>query len=111
MSSVVHVDNKGKDILIIGEGPTQELDDATLTVEARYPINFTQSSRRFVLSLHYNGSDSFLFVDAEKMYQFKAKYSEIKKCPLCLRNVSNDFTINNMKKKTGLKGNVKFFFR
>ena len=54
MSSSVHVDNKGKDILILGEGPTQGLDDTTLTAEAKYPINFTQSGKRFVLSLHYN---------------------------------------------------------
>ena len=52
MSSSVHVDNKGKDILILGEGPTQELNDMTLTAEAKYPINFTQSKKRFVLSLH-----------------------------------------------------------
>ena len=78
MSSSVHVDNKGKDILILGEGQMQELDDTTLTAEAKYPINFTRSNSAFVLSLHYNGSDSFLFVDATKIYQFKAKDSEIK---------------------------------
>ena len=77
MSSSVHVDNKEKDILILGEGPTQQLDDTTLTAEAKYPINFTQSGKRFVLSLHYNGSNSFLFVNATKVYQFKAKNSKI----------------------------------
>ena len=41
MSSSVQVDNKEKDILIIGEGPTQGLDDTTLTAETKYPINFT----------------------------------------------------------------------
>ena len=48
MSSTVHIDNKGKDILVPGEGPTQELDDTTLRAEARHPINFTQSRKRFV---------------------------------------------------------------
>ena len=43
MSSFVHVDNKGKDILILGEGSTQWLDDTTLTADTKYPINFTQS--------------------------------------------------------------------
>ena len=38
MSSSVHDDNKGKDILILGEGPTQRLDDTTLTAEAKYTI-------------------------------------------------------------------------
>ena len=78
MSSSVYVDNKEKDILILGEGPTQGLDDTTLTAEAKYPINFTDSNRRTVLSLHYNGGNSFLFVGATKIYQFKAKDSEIK---------------------------------
>ena len=59
MSSSVHIDNTGKDILILGEEPTQRLDDVTLTAEAIYPINFTQADKRFVLSLHYNGSNSF----------------------------------------------------
>ena len=31
VSSSVHVDNKAKDILLLGEGPTQGLDDTTLT--------------------------------------------------------------------------------
>ena len=76
ISSSVHVDNKGKDI-ILGEGPNQGWDDTTLTVEAKYPINFTQSGKRFVLNLPYNGSNSSLFVNATEVYQFKAKNSLI----------------------------------
>ena len=72
MSSSVHVDNKARDILVLGEVPTQGLDDMTLTAEAKYPINFKQSGKIFVLSLHCNGSNSFLFVNATKVYQFKA---------------------------------------
>ena len=88
MSSSVHVDNTGNNILILGEGPTQGLDDTTLTAEGKYPINFTQSEKRFVLSLHYNRSNSFFFVNATKAYQFKAKNSEIKDYALCLGNAS-----------------------
>ena len=91
----MHVDNKEKDILILGEGPTQGLYDTTLTAEAKFPINFTQSGKRFVLSLHYNGSNSLLFVNVTKVYQFKGKTSEIKDYSPCLGNVSKDFTINN----------------
>ena len=68
MNSSVHVYSKEKDILILGKGPIQGLDDTTLTAEAKYPINFTQSRKRFVLSLHYNGSNSLLFVNATKVY-------------------------------------------
>ena len=70
MSSSVHIDNKGKDILIFGEGPTQGLDGTTLTAEATYHINSTQLNKRFVLlSLHYNGRNSLLFANATKIYQ------------------------------------------
>ena len=109
MSASVHVDNKGKDILILGKESAQGLDDSTLKTEAKYPINFKQSGKRFVLSLHDNGSNSFLFVNATKVYQFKAKNSEIKDYVLCLGNVSKDFTINNMRKNR-IKSSCKTFF-
>ena len=54
MSSYVHIDNKNKDILIIGEGPAQRLNNSTLTAKTKYPINFAQSRKRCVLSLYYN---------------------------------------------------------
>ena len=79
LSSSVHIDNKNKYILITGEGPTQGLDDTTLAAEAKYPINFTLPSKRFVLNLHYNGSNIFLFMNARKICQFKAKRLSNKK--------------------------------
>ena len=57
MSSSVHIDNKKKDILILGKGPTQGLDDPTLTAEAQYSITFSRSNRKFCLSQHYNVSN------------------------------------------------------
>ena len=84
------------------------LDDTTLTAEVQYLFNFPRSNRKFCLSLHYNGSTSFLFVNATKIYQFKAKDSEIKRYPLCLEHISGDFSANNMK-KTRLNGCVYIF--
>ena len=107
MTLFVHIDNKNKDILILGKGPTQGLDDTTLATEAQYSINFSRSNKKFCLSLNYSGSNS-LFVNATKTYQFKTKYSEIKKHPLCLGNISGYFSANNMK-KTGLTLCVLFF--
>ena len=49
MISSEHIDNKNEDVLILGEGPIQELDYTTLTAEAKYPINFTEPRERFVL--------------------------------------------------------------
>ena len=86
-----------RDILITVDGPTQRFGDTTLAAEATYPINCIQLNKRFVLSLHYNVSNSFLFVNATKMFQFKAKTSEIIDYALCLGNISKCFTNNNMK--------------
>ena len=108
MSSSVHINNKKKDISILGKGPTQGLDDITLTTVAQYLINFSRLNRKFRLSLHYNESRSFLYVNLTKIYQFKAKDSEIKIYTLCLGNIPIDFTVNNMKKK-GLNGYVYTF--
>ena len=73
ISSSVHVYNKNKNILILGEWPTEELDDTTVTAEAKYSINLAKPRKRFLLSLHCNRSNSFLFVNDTKIYQFKAK--------------------------------------
>ena len=74
----MHIDNKKKYILILGKGSTQGLDNTTLTADADYSINFSRSNRKFALSMHYNGSNSFLFVNATNTYQLKARDSEIK---------------------------------
>ena len=70
MGSSAYIENKKEDILILDKG----------------------------LRLHFNGSNSFLFVNATKMYQYRAKDSEIKKYPFCLGNISGDFSANSMKK-------------
>ena len=105
MDSSVHIDHKGKDILILGEGPTQGLDATIVRTEAKYPINFTQPNKRFVLSLRYNGSNSFLLVNATKKYRFKANNSEMQDYTLCSGTISKDFTNNDMK-KTQINGRM-----
>ena len=63
-----------------------------------YSINFTESNKKFCLSLHYNGEISYLFVNGTKNHKFKANDSEIVATPLCLGNISKDWTVDNMKK-------------
>ena len=104
MSSSAHIDNKKKDILVLGKGPTQRLEH-TLTAEKMYSINFTVTKKKFCLSLHYNGANSYLFVNGTEIYKFKAKDSEIVASPLCLGNISKDWSVDNMK-KTGFNGYV-----
>ena len=104
MNSSAHIDNKKKDILILGKGLIQGLE-YTLTTEKMYSINFIVIKTTFCLSLHYNGANSYLFVNGTEIYKFKAKDSEIVATSLCLGNISKDWSVDNMK-KTGFNGYV-----
>ena len=73
MSSSKHIDNKGKDLLISGVGPTQGLGKHSLTAEKMYSINFTNTNIQFCLSLHYDGANSYLFVNGTEIIKFKGK--------------------------------------
>ena len=66
-----------------------------------YSISFTLTKKKFCLSLHYNGADSYLFVNGKEIVKFKSKDSAIVATPLCLGNISKDWSENTMK-KTGL---------
>ena len=104
MSASIHIDNKGKDILVLGRGPTQGLE-STLTAEKIYSINFTLTKKKFCLSLYYNGANSYLFVNGTENIKFKAKNSAIVASPLCYGNISKDWSTDKMK-KTGLTRHV-----
>ena len=70
MTTFIHIDNKKKDILVLGRGPRQGLE-STLTAEKMYSINFTEKNKKFCLRLHYNGVNSYLFVNGtEKTLRF-----------------------------------------
>ena len=58
--------------------------------------------------MHYNGANSYLFVNGTEIITFKAKDSEINPYELCLGNISKDWSVNNMQ-KTSLKGYVYHF--
>ena len=64
----MHANNKNKHTLILGKEQTQGLDNTALTAEAEYSINFSRSQRKFCLSLHYDGSNNFSFINATKIY-------------------------------------------
>ena len=63
-----------------------------------HPINFTVTKKKFCLSLHYNGANSYLFVNGKEIVKIKAKDSEIAASPICLGNTSKDWSTDNMKK-------------
>ena len=104
MSSSAHIDNKKKDILVLGKGPTQGLEH-TLTAEKMYSINFTVTKKNFCLSLHYNGANSHLFVNRTEIYKYKAKDPKIESAALCLGNISKDWSVDNTKNK-GFNGYI-----
>ena len=51
-----------------------------------------------MLSLHYNGANSYLFVNGAEIYKFKAKESEILLGSICIGNISKEWSVDNMKK-------------
>ena len=61
MSSSGHIVIR-KMTLVLGKGPTQGLEH-TFTAEELYSINFTVTKNKFSLNLHYNGANSYLFVN------------------------------------------------
>ena len=86
MSSSTKIDNRKKYILILSKCPTQGLEHI-LSAEKLYSINFTKEKTKFCLSLHYNGANSYLFVNGTQIHKFKSKYSEIPPYSLCLGNI------------------------
>ena len=98
MNLSAHIDSKEKYILIRGKGPTKGLDDTTLTAEKVYSINFTEHNKTFCLSFHYNGANSYFFVNGTEIIKFKVQDSETVATQLCLGNISKDFFVDNMKK-------------
>ena len=68
-----------------------------------YSINFTVTKKKFCLSFHYNGANSCSFANGTEISKFKAKDSEILVGPICLGNISKDWSGDNMK-KTGFTG-------
>ena len=56
----MHIEKKEKNILILGEGSTQGLDDTTLTAEALYPINFAQPNRNICVKYTHYWKQQFL---------------------------------------------------
>ena len=112
MSSSRKIDSKKKYILIVGFlildililNSLQGLEH-TLSAEKIYSINFTENNNKLCLSLHYNGANSYLFVNVTEIHKFRAKGSEIVATPLCLGNISKYRTVDNVK-KTGINGYI-----
>ena len=103
MSFSVHATNRANHIYLMGTGLTQGINDTTIYAEKNFYRNFTDFSKKFVLSLHYNGDNSYLFVNGRQELKFKAKTDQLVKEKLCIGNLSDQWTTSESG-KTGTYG-------
>ena len=97
-SSLVHANNKANKIYVMGDLFVQGINDTTLYAEKVYSRNFTQPSTKFVLSLHYNGDNSYLLVNGKQELKFKAKIETLVREKLCIGNLSDKWSTSESEK-------------
>ena len=83
----------------MGDGLTEDINDTMIYVEKNYYRNFTDPGKKFVLSLHYNGNNSYLFVNCTQELKFKCKTDQLVKEKLCIGNLSDQWTTSESEKK------------
>ena len=105
MSFSVHVTNRANNINVMGTGLTQGIHDTTLYAEKNFYRNFTDVGKKFMLSLHYNGNNSYLFVNGRQELKFKCKTDQLVKEKLCIGNLSDQWTTSESE-KTGVYGKI-----
>ena len=105
MNTSTHATNRANNIIVLGKDFIQGINNTVIYAEKIYSINFSATGRRFCLSLHYNGDNSYLFVNDREMISFKTKDLEIIANPLRLGNISNAVSESNMK-ETELYGSI-----
>ena len=106
-SNLAHATNKTQNILILGHGLTQKVNNTTIYAEKMYSPNFSAENKTFCLSLHYNGDDSYLIVNGKEVIKFKAKDSEIKANQLTLGSISTSTNLSSSDiEDSKLYGNV-----
>ena len=105
MSFSAHATNRANHIYLMGDGLRQGINDTTLCVEKNYWRNFTDHGKKFMISLHYNGDESYFFVNGRQELKFKAKTDQLVKEKLCRGNLSDQWTTSESE-KTGLYGNI-----
>ena len=96
------IDNRKREILILGKGRMQGLEH-TRSDEKIYTIDFTEKNKIYCLSLHYNKENSCLkktyLLMAPKLLNLNQKILNT----LCLGNIKRDWPVDNIK-KTRLDG-------
>ena len=104
MSFSVHAANRANHFYVMGDGFAQSIHNTTIYAEKMFYRNFTDPGKKCMLSLHYNGNNSYLFVNGRQELKFKCKTNQLVKEKLCLGNLSDQWTTSESE-KTGLYGN------
>ena len=104
-SSSIHATNRANNIYVMGKEFIQGINDTTIYAEKNFYRNFTDPGKKFVQSLHYNGDNSYLFVNGRQELKFKAKNNQIIDEKLCLGNLSSEWTTSESE-KTGFYGDI-----
>ena len=105
MSFSIHATNRANHIYVMGSEFVQGINDTTIYAEKNFYRNFTDPGKKFVLSLHYNGDDSYSFVNGRQELKFKCKTDQLVKEELCTGNLSDHWT-KSESEKTGLYGKI-----
>ena len=105
MSFSKHANNKANNIYVMGKDYIQKINDTTIYAEKMFYRNFTEPGKKFILSLHYNGDNSYLFVNGREELKFKTKTDQIINKNLCVGNLSRYWT-RDQSTKTSLYGNI-----
>ena len=92
MSFSAQATNRANHIYVMGDGLTEGINDTTLYVEKNYWRNFTDPGKKIIISLHYNGDESYFFVNGRQELKFKAKTDQLVKEKLCIGNLSDQLT-------------------
>ena len=105
MSSSINTTNRANNIYVVGKDFIQGINDTTIYAEKLFHNNFTEFGVKFVLSLHYNGDNSYLFANGRQELKFKARDDQIINEKLCSGNLSSEWTTSESE-KTGVYGNI-----
>ena len=104
-SNSSHSTNKTQNIYVLGKDFVQGINNTTIYAEKIHKTNFIEQSKKFVLPLHYNGHNSYLFVNGTQELKIKSSINYLDRNLFCVGNISSDWSLTNGT-KTGLYGNV-----
>ena len=105
MSFSIHATSRANKFYVTGDLFIQGINDTTIYAEKKFYRNFTEPGKKFKLSLHYNGGDSYLFVNGRQELKFKCKTDQLVKEKSCIGNLIDQWTTSESE-KTGLYGNI-----